>query len=311
MRIAFFGLPMAALLLHRDGHTLVHAAVCRKGALGTRRLTRVLGKGNVSIKPVVTSKFVERLAGLEPDIVVSWFWTTLLPKDVLTLGRLGALGVHPSLLPRHRGPDPYFWAIDSGDAVTGVTAHVLAEQYDTGAVLAKRELPIDPSWNAWTLAKRMDRPSLALLRDVVLRFARGEAPPELTQDDSEATEAPEPNEDDLEIRWSWTSDRIVRRIRAAAPWPGAFTALGETVVTLTHVVPTTDYPKVLEPGEAAVVTSANRSVAVVRTGDGAVELHEGRYEDAERAEDEEGSDVPDSSTLTQGDFVRLVTSLSR
>ncbi|MFO0679070.1 MAG: formyltransferase family protein [Polyangiaceae bacterium] len=279
MRIAFFGLPIAALLLHHDGHTLVHAAICRPGANGTRRLRTRLGASRVSSKPVLTKSFVEGLRREAPDLVVSWFWTTLLPKEVLDLAPLGTVGVHPSLLPALRGPDPYFWAIDSGLTTTGVTAHVLAESYDTGDVFATRELAIDPGWNAWTLAKRMDRPSLSLLRDVVGRFAREGRPTPRVQDHALATEAPEPNDDDLEIRWSWTSDRIARRVRAAAPWPGAFTELGDVVVTLTEVAPTRAYPGVLEPGEAAVVTRDGRTRALVRTGDGALELVRGRVDD--------------------------------
>ena len=71
-------------------------------------------------------------------------------RAVLEVAPLGAIGVHPSLLPRHRGPDPYFWAIESGDLETGVTAHRLEEEYDTGAILAQRRLAIDASWNSWT-----------------------------------------------------------------------------------------------------------------------------------------------------------------
>ncbi len=184
--------------------------------------------------------------------------------------------MHPSLLPRHRGPDPYFWAIDAGDPVTGVTAHLLDDEYDTGALLARRELAIDPRWNAWTLAKKLDRPSLGLLRDTVAAYARGRPPTPITQDEASATEAPQPTDDDLEIRW--TDDdaaHIERRVRAASPWPGAFTEIGGETVTLTRVRATADHPKALEPGEASVRADG---IAVVRARDAAVELVSGRSE---------------------------------
>jgi methionyl-tRNA formyltransferase len=276
MKIAFFGLPLAALLLDADGHEVVYAAICRAGAIGTRRLR---AKTLVDIVPNANAAAtLARVRDAKPDLLVSWFWTTRLPRSILKIAPHGAIGVHPSLLPRHRGPDPYFWAIDSGDPETGVTAHLLADEYDTGAMLARRAIRIDPSWNAWTLAKQLDRPSLALLREVVRAYADGRAPTPQAQDDADATLAPAPSDDDLEIRWRWPAERIVRRIRAASPWPGAFTEIGEHVVAITRARVAQKFPRALEPGEAAV----HGGFAVVRAGDAAVELLGGRLDESER-----------------------------
>ncbi len=276
MKIAFFGLPLAALLLDADGHEIVYAGICRPGAIGTRRLRARLGVSRSFVVPNVdAAATLEHVKKAKPDLLVSWFWTTRLPPSILAVAPRGTVGVHPSLLPRHRGPDPYFWAIDAGDAETGVTAHALAEEYDTGAMLGRRALAIDPAWSAWTLAKRLDRPSLALLRDVVRAYADGRAPTPEAQDEARATAAPAPTDEDLEIRWQWSAERIVRRVRAASPWPGAFTEIGGEVVAITRAAVTHDFPRALEPGEAAVRVDG---VAVVRAGEGAVELLAGRAE---------------------------------
>lgn len=274
MNIAFFGLPLGAVLLARDGHTIVYGAACA-AAPGLRRLARRIAPGRTDLKPDASSEeTLRRVRESAPDLIVSWFWTTKLPSSLL--GLAPAVGVHPSLLPRHRGADPYFWAIDSGDPVTGVTAHLLDTEYDTGAVLARRELRIDPAWNAWQLARALDRPSLALLRDVVRAYAEGRAPEPQPQDERAATAAPEPTDEDLAIRWSWPSSRVCRRVRAAAPWPGAWTEIDDRIVTLVGVRPTRDFPRALRPGEAAIRPDGR---AVVRTGDDAVELLEGRDEE--------------------------------
>jgi methionyl-tRNA formyltransferase len=276
VRVAFFGLPLAALLLRGDGHEIVRACICRDGAIGTRRLQRALGPEQVRVKPDLDDDGVYRwLRASPPDLVVSWFWTRRIPARVLELGARGAFGVHPSLLPRHRGPDPYFWAIESGDAVTGVTAHELAEEYDTGAVLAARELAIDPAWDAWTLARRLDRPSLSLLREVATAFAAGRPPRAVPQDEARATAAPEPDEEMLAVAWARPAEAIARRVRAAGPFPGAFTEIGDALVTLTRVRVTDDFPRALAPGEAAVRSDGT---AVVRAEDSAVELLAGRDE---------------------------------
>jgi methionyl-tRNA formyltransferase len=277
LRIAYFGMPLGALLLARDGHDLVYVAIARDDAPGVRRARRVFGP-RAFVRPDPSSPAAAaRLAALAPDLIVSWFWTKRLPPEVLRLAP--AVGVHPSLLPRHRGPDPYFWAIDAGDEETGVTAHLLNAGYDTGPILRQVRLRIDPAWNAWTLAKKLDRPSLAVLREVVAAWARGEPPEPRAQDGSRATEAPAPDEDTLEIRWSQPAERIARRVRAAAPWPGAFTEIGGRTVVLLEVAPTDDFPRALAPGEGAVRADG---VAVVRAADSALELRAGRGEDDEQ-----------------------------
>jgi methionyl-tRNA formyltransferase len=288
VRLVFFGLPLAALLLARDGHEVAWAALCRREAIGTRRLIRRLGVERVSVLPDLEGdEAFARVRDARPELLVSWFWTKKIPAGILDLAP--SVGVHPSLLPRHRGPDPSFWAIDAGDEVTGVTAHRLDVEYDTGALLGQRTLAIDSSWNGWKLARALDRPSLALLREVVQAHAHGHPPAARPQDETQATVAPEPSDEELAIRWSWPAERIARRVRAAAPWPGAWTEIGEELVTLVRVRPTSAFPRALVAGEAAVRADG---VAVVRAGKDAVELLEGRGEEDE--------------PLSAGDLARIV-----
>jgi methionyl-tRNA formyltransferase len=292
VRIAFFGLPLAGLLLLADGHDLVLAASPRRDAPGNRRLRGRLGKRFLSPRaedPALASKV--KASGAE--LLVSWFWTTLLPAPVLAACPLGAIGVHPSLLPRHRGPDPYFWAIDRGDTTTGVTAHRLEAAYDTGAILAQRTLAIDPAWNAWQLAKALDRPSLSLLREVVNAFARGEPPPSIPQDEALATLAPAPDDELSMLRFDRPTEAVLRRVRALAPAPGAFTEIGDTPVCVVEAERARRFPGALLPGEAAVIDGR----AVVRTADGAVALLAAHLDGAD----------PDDPALSAAALAHLVT----
>ncbi|NUP08714.1 MAG: hypothetical protein HOW73_21915 [Polyangiaceae bacterium] len=276
MKIVFFGLPLAAYLLDRDGHDVRLAALSRTDTPGRRRLVRRIGADRVLERPKTDAALLTRVREIQPDLLVSWFWTTRIPAAFVEAARLGGVGVHPSLLPRHRGPDPTSWAIASGDTVTGVTAHRIADEYDTGAILAQRQLTIDPSWNAWQLAKALDRPSLAVLRDVCGRFARGAPPVEIEQDEALATAAPFLDEDEEHgtLRWAAPTDRILRLIRALAPSPGATTTIAETPVSIVRARACA-IPAVLElSGEAALLAGR----LVVRTGDGAVELLEVEHE---------------------------------
>ena len=278
MRIAYFGLPLGALLLDHDGHELVTVALSRTDAVGTWRARRRFA-GRLWERPRVEgSAWPRRLREAGAELLVSWFWTNRLPVGLIASCPLGGFGVHPSLLPRHRGPDPYFWAIESGDQVTGVTAHRLAADYDTGAILAQRELAIDPRWDAWRLARALDRPSLALLRQVTAAFAAGTPPADQPQREELATQAPSPEDDQADLDLRLPCEPLLRRIRALAPAPGAYFTLGDTNVIVLAAERAPRFPGGLEPGEAAV----SDGHAVLRTGDGALRLLRGQLEGEER-----------------------------
>jgi methionyl-tRNA formyltransferase len=268
MKIAYFGLPLGALLLERDGHELGMVALSRLDSVGLWRARRRFGPRLLERPRVEDPTLLARLKDSGAELLVSWFWTTRLPMTLVDACPRGGVGVHPSLLPRHRGPDPYFWAIDAGDEETGVTAHRIAEEYDTGAILGQKVLRIDPRWDAWRLARALDRPSLALLREVVQAFAAGAPPAERSQDETAATAAPQPGDDLAELDCNDTEARVLRRIRALAPSPGAFFELDGELITVLEAGPALRYPGALRPGEVVVVGGR----AVLRVGDGAIEL---------------------------------------
>jgi methionyl-tRNA formyltransferase len=89
----------------------------------------------------------------------------------------------------------------------------------------------------------------------------------------------------LEIRWNQSADAIARRVRAAAPWPGAFTEIGGETVVLLEVKPTREFPRALEPGEAFL---RKDGIVVVRAKDHALELRFGRNEGNEALLDAAG-----------------------
>ena len=291
MKIGYFGLPLGAHLLLRDGHELDPCVLSPLAAPGRRRVARVLTPQAALIDALGTPKkdlnlaIEAALARARPDLLVSWFWTRLLPAAWLSAARDGGIGVHPSLLPRHRGPNPYFWSIDSGDQDAGVTLHTLAPEYDTGAILLQRAIPI-AGRNAWQLARALDRPSLSLLREGVGRFARSHPPTPTAQDEQAATWAPEPTGRELSVDWSWTTERILRRIRALSPVPGLAVDVSDLRFFVTRAEIATVYVAALEPGEAAVTGST----LTIRTADGAIAVHRATLTDEEAANDEAGDE---------------------
>ena len=254
MRILYLGLPLGALCLARAGFPPVAAALGPLDLPGRRGVRQVLGRAGTLLLglPDLHDAEVRRtLRTARPDAVLSWFWPRLVPAAVIETAALGAFGTHPSLLPRWRGPDPYFHAIRAGDAETGVTLHRLAPEYDTGPVVAQRRVRIDADDDAWSLARKLDRPALELLVWCAERLAAGDALAGEPQAESEATWAAEPSDAELAIEWKAPADAIVRLVRAAAPAPGASALLGETSVVVMRASRWAgELPRALVPAEA-------------------------------------------------------------
>jgi methionyl-tRNA formyltransferase len=278
--IAYFGLPLGALALLNDGLDVRVACISRVTSPGMRRLRKLMSQrdGLILARPDLdTAPVREVVASCKPRLIVSWFWTRRIPNDVIRIAP-NAYGVHPSLLPRHRGPDPYFWTLAKGDHDTGVTAHVLTPRYDDGDILVQRRIAVPADGNSWQLAKALDRPSLALMRELAARYARGETVKSMPQDDEHASDAPAPTDEDCEVLWEWTVDEVLARIRAAAPEPGAFTGYGEETVVLLAAKRARRVPEAIEPGEIVCTDEG----VIVRAADGAIVITEARIEGNER-----------------------------
>ena len=79
--------------------------------------------------------------GVKPDLLLSWAFPWRIPDEALDAAPFGGINFHPSLLPRHRGPNPVGWAIRSGDGCHGITWHRMTSEFDAGPILAQRSFP--------------------------------------------------------------------------------------------------------------------------------------------------------------------------
>jgi len=273
VRILYFGIPLGALALANAGHVPVACVIGPLDLAGRRRLRRRLARTLLLGRPDARDPEVQRLlASTRPDVILSFFWPKRIPREVLALAP--AYGTHPSLLPRWRGPDPYFWAIREGDELTGVTLHALEADYDTGGIVDQREVAIGDA-TSWELARRLDRPALALLLEAAERLRRGplETRP---QDEPLATFAPPPTEEQLAIDWRRSATEVTRLVRAAAPEPGASAHVGGRVVEILGCLPTDARP----PPGLRVAEAWREDVGwCVRCGEGAVLLESARDAD--------------------------------
>ncbi len=168
-------------------------------------------------------EMAETLRGHAPDVGVVVAFGQFLPKRIRELPAQGFLvNAHASLLPRHRGAAPIAHAILAGDATTGVCAMRVDKEMDAGPVCARRETPIGPEENTGELTERLSHLAADVIGEALDAAARG--PLEwVEQDAARATHAPRIERDDARLDWSEDAEGLVRRIRAMAPKPGAFT----------------------------------------------------------------------------------------
>ncbi len=163
----------------------------------------------------------EEMASLSPDVVVVAAYGRILPSAILDVPPLGLLNIHPSLLPRYRGPSPVSSAILNGDELSGVTIMKLDEGMDTGPIVAQRETQIRPHENAESLTTRLFAMGAELVVEVLPRWQRGELTAR-AQDESGASVTALLSRKDGEIDWGQPADRLARQVRAYHPWPGTF-----------------------------------------------------------------------------------------
>ena len=162
------------------------------------------------------------IASLGPDLVIVVAYGLFLPSDTLAVPPLGALNIHPSLLPRHRGPSPVATAILEGDKSTGVTLMQLDEGMDSGPIIAQRETVIGADETAETLTAQLFQMGAELLAETIHPWRDGAIAP-LPQVEADATITRLLKREDGAIDWTQPAEQIARQIRAYYPWPGSFT----------------------------------------------------------------------------------------
>jgi methionyl-tRNA formyltransferase len=165
---------------------------------------------------------VEALAGwldrIAPDLICIATFPCLLPDAILTIPRYGVLNLHPSLLPRHRGPNPLFWTYYCDDTHGGVTVHVATRLADAGPMLGQEAIAIPRGWPSSELYLAASRSGAALLRDAVSQLERGTARPR-EQDDRLGTKAPRVRLGTPMVPYTeWDVERVWHFLAGLHPW---------------------------------------------------------------------------------------------
>jgi len=161
----------------------------------------------------------EKLKELSPDIIVVVAFGKLLKPGVINLPTIGCFNVHASLLPKYRGAAPIQRAIENGETKTGITIFKIDEGMDTGEIALKRELEIHSSDTSGSLYLKLAKLGKKTLVHFLERVKEGRL--ELTPQDGIPSYAPKIQPEDLVISDLSNAAKVVNKIRAYDPQPGA------------------------------------------------------------------------------------------
>ncbi|MGH7972998.1 MAG: methionyl-tRNA formyltransferase [Limisphaerales bacterium] len=168
--------------------------------------------------------FVETIRQLNPDLIVVVAYGQILPQSLLDVPRFGCMNVHTSLLPKYRGAAPIQWAILHDEPETGVTIMKMDAGLDTGPILTQAPTPIRPTDTSESLHDRLAILGAELLLRTIPQFVAGGTHPQ-PQPTESASYAPKIKKEDGHIDWDQAARAVWNRVRALAPWPGAFSLL--------------------------------------------------------------------------------------
>ena len=169
-----------------------------------------------------TDEMKLKLTQLNPTIIIVASFGLILPDYILKIPALGVINIHPSLLPKLRGPSPISSAIIEGMTRTGVSIIKMVKELDAGPILFQEEFKIDENYNAEQLGLKLFNLAAKNLNQTVKKIV-DKSISEISQDHSLATYTKMVKKDDGLINWAESGELIIRKLKAYSEWPGVYT----------------------------------------------------------------------------------------
>jgi methionyl-tRNA formyltransferase len=293
MRVLFAGTPSLAVpSLEKIARSVVGVLTSPDQPSGRGRLCvpspvkeAALALGLKLFQPSrLDAAFINEVRSLAPDLLVVAAYGKIFRHAFLEVFPLGGINLHPSLLPRFRGPSPVSAAILAGDAETGVTVQRMALKFDTGDILAQERYPLRGSETTSGLSEALAARGAGLVESVLAGFESGSPPTPIPQREEDASYCHPLRKEEGQVDWREPAVLLERKVRAYDPWPRASTTLaGELLLLLkSHVHPDTLGSESAPETPGAILAADKAHGLLVQTGSGvlAVERLQPRFKKA-------------------------------
>lgn len=187
----------------------------------------------------LTVGFKDMLLELQPDLVLVFAYSYKVPTELFDIHRFGFYNVHYSLLPHYRGQCPVFWQLKNGDEMGGISIHQVTSEFDAGALLMQKEVPVPPGSTHGIYWGRLSLESAAVVAAAIEKLKDTGSTMLLPQNEYSASIAPAPLPSDLVIKWENQSAREIENlVNASNPdYGGAMTLFRNQVLRLLEVIP--------------------------------------------------------------------------
>lgn len=275
MRVAviissLLGWPLLHDLLSQG--VVAGVAVPATGREESERVTEMLAQIGLTplqlTRPTLADTLTDWVTATQATAVLVLTFPWRIPAAVLALPPQGFINFHFAALPGYRGPEPIFWQLRNGEAAGAVTAHRMAEDFDTGPVLVATPVPIGPHDTHGLHRTQLALAAVGTGRQL-LAGLRGEVPlPDQPQDEAAAHYWPRPTLPDLELDWQQPAEELSRLVRAANPWNrGGLTTLRGQLI---RVMGLSLRPETVEAPPGTIVLAAPGQALLVACGAGQI-----------------------------------------
>lgn len=171
----------------------------------------------IKAKSANSAEFKKEIIRLNADVVIVGTWGERIKKSIIDVPKLATINVHPALLPKYRGPNPYLQAIKNLETQSGVTFHLMDENYDTGAILLQKTVPIETSDTGAELRHKVILKAREGVCELVNTLDKEIIIP-IKQDESKSSYFSHISSKEVMIDFSKSAEEISSKIRAFHPW---------------------------------------------------------------------------------------------
>lgn len=231
-KIAFMGTPdISAVVLEKliDHKANIAGVFCGPDKISGRgRVLSISPVKKVALKfklplfqPKTKVELLSQIKKLNPDLSVVFAHGMILPKEAVEFPKYKTLNIHPSLLPKYRGPSPIATAILKGEKETGVSIIKMIGRVDAGPILNQKKIKVEEKDTTEILGLKIAKISAEILINLIPKWADGEIK-ETPQEEKRATFTKIFKKEDGHIDWSKSAEEISNQVRAFTPWPGSF-----------------------------------------------------------------------------------------
>lgn len=237
------GLPTLDMLTSNPQYKLEAVFTSNDQLVGRKKIiaetevakkAKEIGAKIYKIETIKSPDVVKKIRNINPDIMILADYREIVPEKIFEIPKLGVLNIHPSILPKYRGPSPIVSAILNGDKTTGVSIIKINQGVDTGDVLAQIEVKIRSRETAISLKKRLAEIGADLLAELIPYYIAGEISP-IKQKDDPSSGTIKLSKDRGKLSGKESSIVIDRMVRALNPWPGVYLVKDNKRIYLTKV----------------------------------------------------------------------------